>query len=343
MWLRGQGGEQGLNPLNFPSLSMYPWMQTRVDNLLPGSNQNQQYLAFLSSNFQNLRGDDAISPQLMQLQQPMQYLQQSTSQIPMLQQQQLIQSSITQQIMQGGQSQAPKDNLPQRIPQEEHYKQQEGQQNRRSCNPEPFPLPNDKSQNRQPLGRPSSVGKMDSGTAHAELSGLTHSVMHGIVGPLRAEGIGSLSDMSMNSTMLNEQTSQLPLASFSSYMPINAFGDAVSLPPYPGKDASLEMGNSTLDVQNHNIFGGNLDSSGLVLPMTMPTSHRILTDADICSVPSGASGFLNSTYGCNSSSSAELHGEGQRDLPTPTGTFVKVLPNTGEDEFQCLWAWFEML
>lgn len=325
MWLRGQGGEQGLNPLNFPSLSMYPWMQTRIDNLLPISNQNQQYLALLSSNFQNLRGGDAINPQLMQLQQPVQYLQQSTSQVPMLQQQQLIHPSITHQICTGGQLQVSKDNLSQRIPQEEYFKQQEGQQNQRLRDPEPFSLPNDKIQNRQQLGRPTSVGKMDTGTVNAELSSLTHSPVHSILGSVRPVGIGNLSDISnMNNTMVNEQTSQLPLVSFSSYTAINAFGDAVSLPSYPGKDVSLEMGNSTLDVQNHNVFGGNLDSSGLVLPMTMPSNYRISTDADLCSVPSGASMFRNSMYGCNSSSSPELHGEGQGDLPTPTETFVKV-------------------
>ncbi|KAJ8442192.1 hypothetical protein Cgig2_005132 [Carnegiea gigantea] len=325
MWLRGQGGEQGLNPLSFPSLSMYPWMQTRINSLLPVSNQNQQYLALLSSNFQNLRGGDAINPQLMQLQQPMQYLPQSTSQVPMLQQQQLIHPSITQQILQGGQSQVSKDNLSQRIPQEEYFKQQEGQQNQRSRDPEPFSLPNDKIQNRQQIGRPTSVVKMDTGTVNAELSSLTHSPVHSILGSIRPEGISNLSDISnVNNTMVNEQTSQLPLVSFSSYTPINAFGDAVSLPAYSGKDVSLETGNSTLDVQNHNVFGGNLDSSGLVLPMTMPSNYRISTDADICSVPSGASTFRNSMYGCNSSSSPELHGEGQGDLPTPTETFVKV-------------------
>ncbi|XP_010675199.2 auxin response factor 8 isoform X2 [Beta vulgaris subsp. vulgaris] len=325
MWLRGQGGEQGLNSVNFQSLGMYPWMQTRVDSLLPLSNQNQQYQALLSSGFQNLRGGDIINPQMMQFQQPMQYLQQSNSQIPMLQQQQqLIHPSIAQQLLQG-QSQVSKDNLPQRVLPQEYFKHNEGLANQQLCSPEAFSLPNNEVQSRQQLSMSSSHGKPDSNAANAELSSSTHSSMQNMLSSARTEGIGNLSDISnVNHTLLNEQTSQHPLVSLNSYTPINAFGDAVSLPPYPGKDASLETGNCSLDVQNHNVFGANLDSSGLVLPMTMPTNYRASSnDTDLCSIPSGASGFHNSMYGCNSNS-PELHSEGQGDLQNPTRTYVKV-------------------
>ncbi|XP_021742018.1 auxin response factor 8-like isoform X2 [Chenopodium quinoa] len=324
MWLRGQGGEQGLNSMNFQSLGMFPWMQSRVDNMLPLGNQNQQYQALLSSNFQNLRGGgDVLNPQIMQFQQPMQYLPQSTSQLPMLQQQQqMIHPSIAQQFMQG-QSQVSKDNLPQRVLPQEYFKHNEGLANQQLCGPEAFSLSNNGMQSRQQHTMSSSLGKADTSTANAELS--THSPVQNIMSSTCTEGISNLSDMSnVNHTMLNEQTSQHPLVSMNSYTPANAFGDAVSLPPYPGKEASLETGNCSLDVQNHNVFGANLDSSGLVLPMTMPTNYRTSSnDTDLCSIPSGASGFQLSMYGCNSNS-PELHSEGQGDLSTPTRTFVKV-------------------
>ncbi|KAL2942883.1 Auxin response factor 8 [Bienertia sinuspersici] len=297
--LSGQGGESGLNSMNFQSMGMFPWMQTRVDNLLPLNNQNQQYQALLSSSIQNLRGSDILNPQMMQFQQPMQFLQQSTSQIPMLQQQQqqqqqLIHPSIAQQILQG-QSHSSKDSLPQRVPPQDYFKHHE------------------------------ALATQQLYTNNAELSNSTHSPVRTILSSARTEGISNLSDISnVNHTILNEQTAQHPLVSFNSYTPINAFGDAVSLPPYPGKDASLETGNCSLDVQNHNVFGVNLDSSGLVLPMTMPNNYRTNSnDTDLCSIPSGASGFHNSMYGCNSNS-PEMHSEGQGDLPNPTRTFVKV-------------------
>ncbi|CAO2833121.1 unnamed protein product [Amaranthus hypochondriacus] len=316
MWLRGQGGEQGLNSMNFQPLGMFPWMQTRVDSMLPLplGNQNQQYQAMLSSGFQNLRGGDMLNSQMMQFQQPLQFLEQSASQIPMLQQQQqLIHPSIAHQILQG-QAQDSKDNLPQRVLPQEYFKHNEGLglATQQLCGSEPFSLPNNEMHNRQQLTMTPSLGKADTRTANAELASST-------------QEIGNLSDISqVNQTMLNEQNSQHPLVSLNSFTPINAFADAASLPPYPRKDTSIETGNCSLDVQNHNVFGANLDSSGLVLPMTMPTSYRTSSnDAELCSIPSGTSGFHNSMYGCNSNS-PELHSEGQVDLLNPTRTFVKV-------------------
>jgi len=97
----------------------------------------------------------------------------------------------------------------------------------------------------------------------------------------------------------------------------------------------LETGNCSIDVQNHNVFGANLDSSGLMLPMTMPSNYRASsTDTDICSIPSGTPGFHNSMYGCNSSS-PELHSEGQGDLQAPR-TFVKVFSTCSEGHFTFL-------
>jgi len=336
MWLRGQGGDQ-FNSLNFQSLGMLPWMQTRVDSLLPVSNQNQQYQALLSSSFQNLRGGDFVNPQLMQFQQPMQYLQQTSSQIPMLQQQQqLTHPSLGQQILQG-QSHISKDSLPHRILQQGYFKQ-EGLPNQQLYAAEALSVHNNDIQSRQQsnISMPSSLGKAENSSANAELSSSSHSPVHSILGSVRPEGIGSLSDISnVNHAMLSKQPSQPPLASLSSYTPINALGDAMSLPSYPGKDASLETGNCSVDVQNHNVFGANLDSSGLMLPMTMPSNYRASsTDTDICSIPSGTPGFHNSMYGCNSSS-PELHSEGQGDLQAPR-TFVKVFSTCSEGHFTFL-------
>ncbi|KAK9733011.1 hypothetical protein RND81_04G038100 [Saponaria officinalis] len=310
LWLRGQGGEQGLNSLNFQSMGMFPWMQARADGLLPVNSQSQPFQALLSS---NLRGGDIVSPQLMQFQQPMHYFQQATNQTPMLQQQQqqMMHSSISQPIFQG-QSQVSKDNVPQHMVHQGYLKQQEGLQNHPLCGPESFSLQSNEMQNRQPSNISSSLGKPEmfsSGHSHPP-------VVTNMLDSMRSEGIGNLSDLSnIDHLMMNESTSQHPLVSSNSYTPINAFGDVASLPPYPGKDGSLE---------NHNVFGANLDSSGLVLPMTMPTTYRTsATNADICSIPSDASGFHTSLYGCNSSS-PELHSEGQDDLSTTARTFVKV-------------------
>ncbi|GAB4855291.1 Auxin response factor 8 [Ancistrocladus abbreviatus] len=272
MWLR-ETGEQSLNSLSFQSLGMLPWMQPRVDPLLAASSQNQQYQGMLSSGFQNLRSGDPLNPQLMQFQQPFHYLQQSSSQIPLLQQQhQLIQQSIPQQILHG-QSQVSKENLPQQVLQLDYYKQQGGPPIQQPYAPqEVLQIQNDELQQRQ-----------------------------------------------------QSEASQQPLVSLGSFSPGNAFSDSGSLPPYPGKDAPVDPGNSNLDVQNHhNVFGANIDSSGLVLPMTVPTDyHSTSVDANMSSITSAASGFQSSLYGYMKSSH-ELPVVGQVDLPNPNQTFVKV-------------------
>ncbi|GAB4836131.1 hypothetical protein Ancab_001046 [Ancistrocladus abbreviatus] len=314
MWLR-ETGEQGLNSLNFQSLGMLPWMQPSMDPMLTVSSQNQQYQAMLSSGLQNLRSRDPLNPQLMQFQQPFQYLQLSSSQIPLLQQQQqLVKQSLPQQILHA-QSQISKENFPQQIQQLDYYKQQGSASNQQLCTPKEA----------QPSDVHSSISKMGATNTNAELS-TAHASTQNVLGSLHPDEISNLSNLSMiNRTVLSEQASQQPLVSLGSFSPVNVFSDSVSLPPYPGKEAPMDLANSTLDVQNHHdVFGANTDSSGLMLPMTVPTDyHSTSMDANINSMPSAASGFQSSLYGYMQSSQ-ELPNAGQIDLPSPTQTFVKV-------------------
>ncbi|GAB4836133.1 Auxin response factor 8 [Ancistrocladus abbreviatus] len=325
MWLR-ETGEQGLNSLNFQSLGMLPWMQPSMDPMLTVSSQNQQYQAMLSSGLQNLRSRDPLNPQLMQFQQPFQYLQLSSSQIPLLQQQQqLVQQSLPQQILHA-QSQISKENFPQQIQQLDYYKQQGSAPNQQLCTPqEVLQIPNDELHQAQHSDVHSSISKMGATNTNAELS-TAHASTQNVLGSLHPDEISNLSNLSMiNRTVLSEQASQQPLVSLGSFSPVNVFSDSVSLPPYPGKDAPMDLANSTLDVQNHHdVFGANTDSSGLMLPMTVPTDyHSTSMDANINSMPSAASGFQSSLYGYMQSSH-ELPNAGQIDLPSPTQTFVKV-------------------
>ncbi|CAH2065606.1 unnamed protein product [Thlaspi arvense] len=72
-WLRGGAGENGLLPLNYPSASLFPWMQQRLDHTLLGTDQNQQYQAMLAAaGLQNIGGggDPLRQQQFVQLQEP---------------------------------------------------------------------------------------------------------------------------------------------------------------------------------------------------------------------------------------------------------------------------------
>ncbi|KAJ6867784.1 auxin response factor [Populus alba x Populus x berolinensis] len=102
IWLRGGSGEQGLPSLNFQA-NMLPWMQQRLDPMMLGNDHNQRYQAMLAAGMQNLGGGDPLRQQFMQLQQPFQYSQQSSSPNPLLQlqqQHQAMQQSNPHNILQ---------------------------------------------------------------------------------------------------------------------------------------------------------------------------------------------------------------------------------------------------
>lgn len=144
-----------------------------------------------------------------------------------------------------------------------------------------------------------------------------------MLGTFGSEGSESVNFTRANQSMLSQQPNQQhpwPASKFG-----NAFPSSISVAPYEVKDNAVEPENCSLDPHNHNtLFGVNIDSSGLLLPATMSSYATPSSgDADMASMPLGASGF----YGCIQDSSELLHGSssaGQVDPPTPTRPFVKV-------------------
>ncbi|GAB2277697.1 Auxin response factor 8 [Dionaea muscipula] len=311
MWLR-ESREQGLNTLGFQSLGMLPMMESRVDPLFGVSNQNHQYQAMLSSGLQNLRSGDPS--QFLQFQ-PFWYLQQSGSQSPnspqQQQQQQLVQQQIPQEILQC-QSQPSKENLSQRILQQEYCKQHQ----------EVFQIQNDELQQKQQQHEVhstfSKVGSANAIAVHRPTA------TQNIMSSTRPKENVNLSNLSVvNQIVLSEHNSQ-PFMSLGSYSAVNASSDSVSLPLYPGKDVPVDPARCNADVHNHNVFGTDIDSSGLILPMMMPMDyHSPSTDGNISSVSSPASGFQRSLYSYMSSHD-HLSSPGQVDLQTTSPIFVKV-------------------
>ncbi|MED6165138.1 Auxin response factor 8 [Stylosanthes scabra] len=121
MWLRGGTGDQGLNSLNFQSVGMLPWMQQRLDLALLGNDHNQQYQDMLAAGLQNIGSGELLRQQMMNFQQPFNYLQQSGNvNTPIqLQQQQTIQQAATSNILQP-QAQVLTENMSQQLFQKPH-------------------------------------------------------------------------------------------------------------------------------------------------------------------------------------------------------------------------------
>ncbi|GLJ53389.1 hypothetical protein SUGI_1138620 [Cryptomeria japonica] len=115
MWMRGDNGERTLQALNFPGMSMNPWMQQRFDSSVLGV-QSDVYQAMAAAALQEMRTVDP-SKQLLQFQQQQQPSQQfqcrTSPQIPrqVFQHQQPPQQHILQQQAQNLQDQLPQSHL----------------------------------------------------------------------------------------------------------------------------------------------------------------------------------------------------------------------------------------
>ncbi|XP_043688515.1 LOW QUALITY PROTEIN: auxin response factor 6-like [Telopea speciosissima] len=118
LWLRGDGGDRGIQSLNFQGIGVTPWMQPRLDASMLGL-QPDMYQAMAAAALQEMRAGDPsklASPSLLQFQQPQsvpnrslvqrQMLQQPQSQHAFLQSVQVNQAQAQAQVQAQAQAQA---------------------------------------------------------------------------------------------------------------------------------------------------------------------------------------------------------------------------------------------
>ncbi|XP_019055450.1 PREDICTED: auxin response factor 6 isoform X2 [Nelumbo nucifera] len=141
MCLRGDGGDRGIQSLNFQGIGVTPWMQPRLDASMLGL-QTDMYQAMAAAALQEMRTVDPskqASPSLLQFQQPQIVTNRSASLIP----RQMLQHSQPQlpflQNVQENQPQPPVHLLQQQLqhrlpfndqqqPQQQHQQQQQQHQ-----------------------------------------------------------------------------------------------------------------------------------------------------------------------------------------------------------------------
>ncbi|XP_043695422.1 auxin response factor 12-like [Telopea speciosissima] len=327
MWLRGNNGERGIQSLNFQELGVSPWMQQRLDLPFLRNEHDQQYQTMAAAALQDMRSDP-LKQQFLQFQQPLPFLFQQQSSGPnQLLQQQIMQQSFSQQTVQ-----AQTQNLanqhrhlvqPQLLrslndqPKHQPQRQQQTYQ-------EAFQIANDHLQQQQTTFSAPLCQKPDFTDSNITFSSaINPSCMQSMLGSLCPEGNGNLLNFSrIGQSMLSEQQQQQPWVPKFSSSQANEFGNSVSDPQFTGKDGSVEADNCSGDAQNHTLFGVNIDSSELLLPTSVRNLVTSSIDADVSSIPFGASGLQSPLYGCMDDSSDLLHSAGQVDPPTKT--FVKV-------------------
>ncbi|KAH1061828.1 hypothetical protein GYH30_005033 [Glycine max] len=108
------------------------------------------------------------------------------------------------------------------------------------------------------------------------------------------------------------------------HVQVNAFGNSMQHVQYSGKDTAMVPPHCNSDTQNPILFGVNIDSSGLLLPTTVPRYTTASADSDASAMPLGESGFQSPLYPCGQDSSELVQSAGQVDPQNQTRTFVKV-------------------
>lgn len=305
-WFGGDASEQGLNSMNFMSVGMLPWMQQRFYPSTLRTDLSQQYQAMLAAGMHNFGGGgDLLKHQLMHFQQPAHYM---GGHNPLPQQQGPVSSHILP-----AQAQMPPENIQRQLQQQ--INSQPGEHNYQ----EAFLVQQDRLQQRQPSDVPSSsFTKSEFTNLSSNLSASnTHPSMQNLLGSLCPEGSDNLLHYPRaGQSMHNGQSSQQSW--------VRNCSNSTSLPPYPGNEASNELGTCNLDLQNHALFGSSVDSSGLRLPTTVSAVVTSSVHTNMPSLPlEAASEYQSPPYGYVQDSSDVLHGTGQVDQPNRI--FVKVV------------------
>ncbi|KAI5439714.1 hypothetical protein KIW84_025185 [Lathyrus oleraceus] len=127
-----------------------------------------------------------------------------------------------------------------------------------------------------------------------------------MLGSLCSEGSGNLLNLSSGHSVLTEQLPQQTWASKYSPSQVDGIGNSMSHVQYSGRDTALAPPHCNSDAQNSVLFGVNIDSSGLLLPTTVPRYTSVSADADTSTMPLGESGLQGSPYHCMQDSSELL-------------------------------------
>lgn len=331
MWMRGGTADQGLNSLSFQGAGMLPWMQQRLDPTLLGNDQNQQYQAMLAAaGMQNMGSGYLMRPQMVNFQQqPTHYLQSGNNNSPLqLHQPQSIQLSVSSNMMQPQQTQVLTENLSQHLLQKPSNNQELQAQQQQHAYQDTLLVQNDQLHQRQQQSNvPSpSYSKPDFLDSNIKFPASVPSGQN-MLGSLCPEGTGNLLNLSSltrsGQSLMNEQLPQQSWTPKYGNMQVNAFGSAMSHAQYSGKDSAIVPPHCDSDAQNHVLSGVNIDSSGLLLPTTVPNYTASTTDTG-ASTQLGESGFQGSLYACMQDSSSYLQNAEQIDPQNQNPTFVKV-------------------
>lgn len=328
MWLR-DGGNQGIQSLNFQGLGVAPWTQPRLDASLLGLHPDV-YQGVAVAALQEMRSVDRLkqaSPSLVQFQQPpipnrstpllpSRILQQSQAQLPQaflntIQENQPLTQSQShllqhhcsvndqQQILQ--QQRQP--------PQPHHFSDQQQLPHTVSTLSHLAPASQSHKPSLQVTASTTQPPNLPVTNGNPVITS-TLSPLHSILGSCSQDEASSLGFP--RASPLVPSSAWLPRrVAFESLLPsgtqcvpaqVDQLGPlrplvpqhSISLPPFPGRESPVDQEGST-DSQNHLLFGVNIDSPSLLMQNSMASLTGGGDESDSTDVPLAASSFMSST------------------------------------------------
>ena len=295
MWLRGDNGDHSIQSLNFQGIGVAPWIQPRLDASMLGL-QNDTYQAMAVTALQDTRAVD------LQFRQPQSvpYRPANLMQPPMPQQSQpqpvFHQSGIENQPQSMAQSHSRL--LQQQLQHSQSFANQNHQQLvehqhavSSMCQQRSF-----SDSNGNPTTNPivSPLHSFMGETSHL-LNLPRVDALSSAGWPPKRVGVDSL---------MSPRTSQYIMPPVEQFEPPHASTqqNAVSLPPFPGRECSLNQEGSN-DPQTNLLFGVNIDSSSLLMQNGMSSKMGVGSESNSTAMHFSSSGYL-STAGNDFSLSA---------------------------------------
>nr|XP_043619145.1 auxin response factor 6 [Erigeron canadensis] len=334
MWL---SGDRGIQSLNFQGLASSPWLQPRLDAGMLGM-QNDIYQAMAAAALQEMRTMDSSKP--------------SNPSILQFQHQTIPTGAagsaglVPSQIINQSQSQPAfvPDNLPTSYSQSHLLQQQLNHQNMIN-NQQQTLLPIVSLMQNQNLsdsnGNPASLLGTFSHDDTSNLHNMTlsPSMLTSTGWPAKRVAVDPLLVSGASQSLLHQVEQLGPPSHTSLSQNANLSQNTVSLPPFPGRECSLDQEPNN-DPQNNLLFGVNIDNSNLLMQSEISSLRGVGSDGDSLTMPftssnynmsNTANGFsLNPTITPSScvdesgflQSPENADQSGQTNLPTRT--FVKV-------------------
>ncbi|XP_023517654.1 auxin response factor 6-like [Cucurbita pepo subsp. pepo] len=332
MWLRGDALDRGIQPLNLHGIGVAPWMQPRLDASMVGL-QPEIYQAMAAAALQEMRTVDPAKAQaasLLQFQQTQNLPNRpATFMSPqMLQQPQPHQTFIQNdhEIQHLPHSQAPTQ--PTVLRQEmKHQTFNNEQQQQQQQQQQPQQQVFDHQQISSSISTMTQFGSVsqslqtipsfcrqqsfsDSNGIH--MTNPIISPLHSLLGSFPQDESSQLLNLPRTHPMIHSSTWPSKRAAIDPHISSGNsqfvhlqeenMGTAqanisqnVSLPPFPGRECSLDQRNG--DPQSNLLFGVNIEPSSLLMQNGMPNIRGICSDSDSTAIPF-SSNYVN-TAGTN--------------------------------------------